>query len=79
MQRMTRHMLGNLKRVYDGEGCGFHYGTIHALVKRGLIEEYRSWDCYGHFGLNYRVTPAGQNEIESRGLVEHGILPTEAA
>ena len=56
---MTLHMLNTLKKLATGDGCGYHFGTLKALVKRGLAESVSRHDCFGHYGIEYRITDAG--------------------
>ncbi len=53
-------MRATLENLAKGNTAGFHYGTLEALVKRGLAEAYR-----GSMGTEYRITEAGLKALES--------------
>jgi len=51
-------MLSTLRRLAQGateSQTGWHFGTLKALVTRGLAETYRS-----ESRTEYRITPAGR-------------------
>jgi len=51
---MSNHMLATLRNLVVGNTAGFHFGTLKALVKRGLAETYQ-----GKYGTEYRATEKG--------------------
>lgn len=61
--QMSRHLFANLIKLANQDGCGYHFGSLNALVKRGLAERYKSNDCYGHYCLGYRITDSGYDAI----------------
>ena len=65
-KQMTEHMAGTLRKLANGDGTGYHFGTLKALVKRGLTECVPSHDCYGYYGLQYRITESGLKIVMER-------------
>lgn len=59
---MSKHMLDTLRRLADGGTCGFHYGTLKALVGRGLAETYIS-----KYGTEYKISDAGRDLVAAEG------------
>ncbi len=52
---MTEHLQGTLLRLADGRTSGFHFGSLKALVARGLAATRR-----GEHGTEYVITDTGR-------------------
>lgn len=66
--KMSRHLLktlGHLSQAATNEpgGSGFHFGSLKALVDRGLAETFISY-----YGTEYRITQLGRFTLKSKSL-----------
>lgn len=52
---MSEHLQCTLLRLADGRTTGFHFGSLKALVKRGLAQTRR-----GVHGTEYIITDSGR-------------------